>query len=176
MARRNHEIAYTVLNNAVFDTWAALTDEPCALVKENQEATPPNVGLNWARVHIRPAETVNRALGRDCLRGTGVVMIQIFIRKGTGALQAQVIADALSVLTNTQLPSIPAVSSMVVTLRATGPATFIGTDPSGGWQNWMCEIPYHWDSQDDDTFVDTLRVTEAGDQRLTEDGKLRIIN
>ncbi len=177
MARSNHQIAWRTLNNAVFDAWAALTTEPCALVPENHEATPPSSGANWAGCSIRPALTTNRALGRNEIRGTGVVMIQIFLRKGTGALQAHLIADALSVLTNTQVSAIDPASTLVVTMRATGPPTFIGPDPAGGWQLWMFEIPYHWDSVDDDTFVlaGSFRITRDGDTRLTRGGDKRII-
>ena len=152
MARQNHALAWRTLNKLIADTWAALAVKPCELVHENVEATTPPSGANWARVNIRPAGTTNRAIGRDELRGNGVVMIQIFIRKGVGALEAQEIADALSSLTNTEKAApVSASSSLVVTIRATGPASYVGTDPAGGWEIYMCEIPYHFDSSDDDS-------------------------
>ena len=155
--RTNHYLAAGAVQNAVIVAWAAtLNATTFKLVPENASVDQlPGSGQNYARLNLRPAGAYNRGLGRngDDLRGTGLVIVQVFIRAGGGTFAAHQAADALDKLSNTGIASGDAGSSMRVTFRVVEPPRYSGD--SDGWHQFNITIPYFWDSMDAKTFTPT---------------------
>ena len=155
MANRiNNSLAANAIMNAVFDEWTANAAADFLLTPENHTAAvPPLPGKDHAKAFNRPAGSDNFALGAngDYIRGTGFVMVQVFIRKGSGSIQAQVAADYLEGLSNTQINALEVSSSLKITFRQVSPAIYSKTVDA--YEMFMVDIPYFWDSLDAKTFA-----------------------
>lgn len=53
---------------------------------------------NWARITILDGDRFNQSLGGSCIRGTGIVVVQLFTKQWQGSAIARGYADELSAL------------------------------------------------------------------------------
>ena len=154
MNRINSQLAAKAILNAIHSAWTTNAASDFKLTPENHtEALPPLPGKNHARAFLRPAGASNFALGAngDYIRGVGLVMVQVFIRRGGGSIAAQVASDYLESVSNTQIASLEATSSLKILFGQTGPAMFSGSDEA--FDMYMIHVPYQWDSLDSKSFA-----------------------
>lgn len=62
---------------------------------DNVDMTPPD-DAPWCRTYVVDGDGFNAAIGEDCIRRTGLVIVQVFTPTHIGSTQARQLADDIS--------------------------------------------------------------------------------
>ncbi len=94
---------------------------------------------SWARLSILPGTSVQGSLGQvdnRLYRNTGLVVIQVFIKRGIWTKTAYDAADAIAAIYRGKTDN-----GIIY-----GAASVSAVGPSGGWFQVNVTVPYRWDS------------------------------